>query len=161
MAKSSVKFLADQNISQKLIAILNHLGEKSISSIYRTDMVDWLDPDWLPEATRRGYICVTCDSRMAVELGTAQILINERARVIFFGEHFAGSRKWEQALWLLKHWREIRSFAQGMVRGQLVRVNKNGSIVGVVPGKKRRAFPSRVAMGRKLAAKNNNGVLRF
>ena len=150
MATSSVKFLADQNISPKLVRILHQLDERSITSIYHeADMVDGLDAEWLPKAAERGYVCVTCDCRMATELSLAQILISEKVKVIFLSDYFADSKKWEQALWLLRYWQKIKAFAQDMSSGQLVRVHKNGKIVAVVPGRKRHAPPSRAAKSQK------------
>ncbi len=122
---------------------MHHLGERSITSMFGSDMEQKPDTDWVPTATQRGYVCITCDCAMISDLAIAQVLVKENARAIFFGNHFADSKKWDQALWLLKHWDAIRAYAEGMTPGQLVRVNKNGRIVSVDPGRRRRVPPKR------------------
>ncbi|MDO8588433.1 MAG: hypothetical protein Q7T82_15505 [Armatimonadota bacterium] len=133
MVESRLKFLADENIPPVLVTILRKLNEKSIESMHGSPYAGQPDEVWLPSVIERGYICLTCDRRMLAESGIAQILIDQRATMIFLGPHFANSRPWDQAIWLLKYWRKIKEHAATMSPGRLVRVHKNGRIVPVTP----------------------------
>ena len=132
MEKGSLKFLVDENISPKLVTILNKLGERSVYSLHREDAYRGQDDEvWLPLASQRGFICVTCDCQMLCDQGIATVLRDSQATVIFLASNFARSRTWDQALWLLRHWRKIKAFAEGMRPGQLVKVYQNGRIAPV------------------------------
>jgi hypothetical protein len=98
---------------------------------------------------------------MTAELAMAQILINERPRVIFLESHFANSTPWDQTLWLLKHWKKIKAHAEGMSKGQLIRVLTNEKIVAVKPGQKRRKPPVRKPVDRRVAPGETNGQGAF
>lgn len=136
MAKGSVKFLADEHVSPKIVAIINKLGDQSISSIRHGPFQHYSgtpDDYWIPEVTRNGFICVTCDTRMLIDRTIAPCLETAKARMIFLGRHIAESSLWDQALWWLKHWRQISLYAETMTPGQLVKVSSRGKITPVSP----------------------------
>ena len=138
MVESRLKFLADENIPPVLVTILRKLNEKSIESVHGGQYAGQPDEVWLPTVIKRGYICITCDRRMLAQSGIAQILIDQNARMIFLGPHFANSKAWDKAIWLLRHWHKIKDHASTMSPGQLVRVHKNGRIIPVTPTTGRR-----------------------
>jgi hypothetical protein len=131
MEKSSLKFLADENISPVLVTIINKLGDRSLEAFNRTTYMGMPDEEWLPTAAERGYICLTCDRKMLAEPVVAQAVKATKVRAIFLGENFSHSVRWDQALWLLKHWRKIRSHAESMQPGDLIRVSKAGRITEI------------------------------
>ena len=131
MQKGSLKFLADEQISPVLIRILNHVGEKAILRFSSNFPNGTADEKWIPEATRRGFVCVTYDRKMLMTESIAPLFKKANARVIFIGNHLANVGCWDQALWMLKHWRKIRQRATTMTPGELLRVHKNGRIVPV------------------------------
>jgi hypothetical protein len=132
MAESSVKFLADENISPVLVEIIRKLGDRSLSSIHRySDYLGTPDEHWVPLATKREYIIVTCDRRMLIKHGISQALETTGARCIFLARNFADANRWNQALWLIRYWPKIRKHAETMGQGNLVRVTSNCRILTI------------------------------
>jgi hypothetical protein len=133
MEQSGLKFLADECFSPVLIRILKHLGEKSIQPFKPNFEHGTPDEVWIPQATERGYICITLDRQMLSADKLAPFFVEAKARIIFIGKHLANATRWDQALWLLKFWRKVREHAGAMKPGQLCKVLKNSRIVPVVP----------------------------
>ena len=133
MEQSGLKFLADECFSPVLIRILKHLGEKSIQPFKPNFEHGTPDEVWIPQATQRGYICITLDRRMLGAENIAVFFAQAKARVVFIGSHLANMRRWDQALWLLKYWHRIRERAGTMTAGELVKVLRYGRIVPVAP----------------------------
>lgn len=128
-------FLADENISPVLIDIIRKLGDRSIFSIHR--MEDYRgapDEEWIPRATQRNYVIITCDRRMLTEHGIAQALKQTQARCVFLAHPFASANKWKQALWLIRYWPKIREYAATMQPGDLARATMKCQIAPVVCG---------------------------
>jgi hypothetical protein len=131
--EGSVRFITDENISKRLVAILNKLGERSVESIYGTDYTGTPDEEWLPLVAERGYICISCDRRMTIESSIAPFLVKANVRAIYLSKHFANAKIWQQALWMLKYWHQIKSHAQTMKPGDLVKVLHNGKMKQITP----------------------------
>ncbi len=133
MAESSLGFLFDENISSKLVTILRLLGVKGLITMERAYGTGAKDEDWIPMAAEQGYIYVTLDRMQLVDEAISQRFHDAGARAVFFSSRFAQAPKWDQAVWLLKHWRTIADATCAIPRGSIRFVHWNGTIVDNPP----------------------------
>lgn len=143
MARGGLKFLADENISRTLVQVLTKLGPGClVESIHSKPEQGHPDEEWIPVYTERGYIILTPDRKQLREEVVARVLVDTSARVVFLPKRFADSKRWDQALWLLRHWPKILERSRRMRGGHLVSVHWNGAFSSVRPdfeGKRRRS----------------------
>ena len=122
-----VKFLADENISPVLVQILRKLGAGFIESIHSKPEKGLPDEHWIPLYASRGYVAISPDRRQLKEERVARILIASGARMIYLPQKFADSKRWDQALWLLRYWWRIVERVQTMSPdGEIVVFRWNG-----------------------------------
>lgn len=125
---SSIGYLFDENVSPKLVSILRNLGEPGLYLVVRVFGYGAKDSDWLPRVAEYGYICVTCDRRQLADERIARVVQAARGRAVFLPSQFAQARRWDQALWLLRHWPRIKEATTGLVRGEVRFVRWNGRV---------------------------------
>lgn len=131
MAKGSIGILFDENFSPNLVRILRHLGAKGLGTVVDKFGSGAKDVDWIPRAGQLGYVYVTQDRQQLRDDRLAPLLHDAGARAIFLPHRFSKANRWEQALWLLKHWKEIASEANELESGDLSRIHWNGKIVRI------------------------------
>lgn len=114
MAQSSLKFLADANISNQLVRIVRRLGGGFIESLTSKDEGSVADEVWIPLYAKRGYIAISLDRRQLRSEVIAKAIVSSGARMIYLPGRFADAKRWDQALWLLKRWWAIVERAEQM-----------------------------------------------
>src|SRR5579864_1214190 len=126
--KSSLKFLADENISPVLVQILRKLEAGFVESIHSKEGERGLpDEEWIARYTRRGYIILSLDRRQIRDHRVAQVVARSGARIIYLPSKFADSNRWDQALWLLRNWWSIVDQAGNMkVTGEVLILRWDG-----------------------------------
>jgi len=107
------------------------LGEKGLGTVVDKFGYGAQDEDWIPKAAAWGFVYVTLDKRQLHDTRIAPILKQAGARAIFLPNRFAHLNRWDQALWLLKHWKPIAVRATDLQEGQLIRVTWTGRIVEI------------------------------
>lgn len=127
MADSSLKFLADENVSHELVTILRKLGAGSIISLSRTPDVGTADDHWIPLYTDRGFVILTPDREQLRDDVILNAIRDCGARMVFLPRHFADSKRWDQALWFLKYWWKLAERCAVLKPGELVRFHKYGT----------------------------------
>lgn len=127
MAESGLKFLADANVSPQLVTIVKNLGGGFIESLTRKPEAAAADEVWIPLYAQRGYVAISCDRRHMKSESIAQVVAASGARMIYLPSRFADSKRWDQALWLLRRWWSIVERAEKMdASGEVVFVHWNG-----------------------------------
>lgn len=109
-----LKFLADENMSPVLIQILRKLGAGFIESMHSKPERGSMDEHWIPLYAERGYITISLDRKQLKQGAVIQVLVSSGARMIYLPQRFADSKRWDQALWLLRFWRRIVERAGSM-----------------------------------------------
>lgn len=134
--ESSLRFLADQQMSLGLVRILGKLGEKCLLHISMVPDLDGTADDyWIPTAASRNFICITCDRNTLNDAVISQAMRSSQARMIFLCHKYAQSDKWDQLCWFLRYWRKVKEYAKTMAPGDMIRVHWNGRIIPVDPSK--------------------------
>lgn len=129
--KGRIAFVADENISPRIVSIINKLRDNDIKHLSRRSEGRYMsqpDEEWIPELVRQDCIIVTCDRNMTTNTSVFPCLLEAKARVVFIGRHLAGERLWQQALWWLKYWHKIKKHAASLAAGQCIKVGKRGKI---------------------------------
>lgn len=129
MAQSSVKILTDENISPRLAQILYEVGHKSAYQFDRQfpSNKGVQDEYYLPEATKRNFVVLSCDRNMKTRPVVARFLAEGTARVIFLPSFFAqgaGGRLRDQLMWMLKYWPKIETIAETMQPGDIINLDR-------------------------------------
>lgn len=127
-AKSGVRLLADECLSIALPDILNRVGIRGIHSFRSEFEYGIPDEDWVPEATRRNFICLSCDRKMLIREQIAAFISRKTARMIFLPSSVARARLRVQLGWMLRYWDRIEHYADAMPPGAIASINKRGQI---------------------------------
>jgi hypothetical protein len=135
MAEGSIGYLFDENFSPRLVSILRLLGEQGLHTVVKVFGAGADDADWLPRAAEYGYIYVTSDRKQLTDERIAQVVRDVNGRAVFLSSRFATSRRWDQALWILKHWRQIKADTSELARGEARFVQWAGTVVIKLPGR--------------------------
>ncbi|MCW5935186.1 MAG: DUF5615 family PIN-like protein [Fimbriimonadia bacterium] len=97
MAKSSLKFLADENLSPVLMRILRLLGVGAAESIHGKPEQGFPDEQWIPIYAQRGYIILTLDRAQLKNSYLIQVIKQTGAKIIYlpkkFSDQASGSRR--------------------------------------------------------------------
>ena len=125
--KSGVKILADENISPVLVKIIVLLGGGFVESIHRKPEQGHPDEEWIPVYASRGYVMLSCDRRQTKSEAVSRVMAACGARMVYLPSAFADLRRWDQALWILRHWPKIVARAARMRPGELVLFGTRGA----------------------------------
>lgn len=69
---------------------------------------DVLDPDWIPEVARRGWLIVTRDSAIITNRNEIAAVREHRAKMVALNQQDAGT-KWGQLEVIMTRWRDIEN----------------------------------------------------
>jgi hypothetical protein len=69
---------------------------------------DVLDPDWIPEVARRGWLIVTRDSAIITNRNEIAAVREHRAKMVALNQQDAGT-KWGQLEVLMTRWRDVEN----------------------------------------------------
>jgi len=69
---------------------------------------DVLDPDWVPEVARRGWLIVTRDSAIITNRNEIAAVREHRAKMVALNQQDAGT-KWGQLEVIMTRWRDIEN----------------------------------------------------
>ena len=120
-------FFFDNTFPRQIPAILRLMDVDAIhlSERYPPETKDVL---WLPEASRHGWTVITGDQNIRTR--PAERLALEQANLITFFAYkgFTKQGRWEQVIWIVRHWRAIEAQAGKSQRGVSYEVNINGKI---------------------------------
>ena len=135
-AKSSVKILADENISIHLIKILHMVGVRTAYPFDKEEPGGQFpkatpDEEWIPQADARGFVCLTQDRKTLRQSHIAQVICESGARMIFLPAKWGDAGLRMQLLWSLKYWPKLEERAATMKPGECVKVLMNGRIIAI------------------------------
>lgn len=134
MADSSLKFIVDECIPPVLATFMMKLRAGYLYSM-RDEGHDYLgkpDEEWIPAATNRGFIIITCDRNMLKTKAIANALHKAQAIAIFLPSYFAQATPYDKTLWLLKVWPKIREYAATMKSGDTIKITQRGQITSAI-----------------------------
>jgi hypothetical protein len=117
-----VTFFFDNNFSD---AIPRILAELDVEASHLRDHFDGhaKDVDWIPIVGSRGWVLLTADEAIRRVPIEAQALRDAQIVTFFFGKWYLRRKKWDQVLWILKHWPEIDRRAREARPGESFLVN--------------------------------------
>jgi len=117
-----VTFFFDNTFSRSIPRILLELD---IDATHLRDHfpADTKDVVWIPEIGKKGWVLVTAD--LSVQKRNAERIALREANIVtfFFGTWFLDKRKWDQVVWIIKHWRTIEEEAHKTKPGTSLEVN--------------------------------------
>lgn len=73
-----------------------------------------VDPDWIPEVTRRDWLIITRDSNIAVNRAEIAAVRDHGARMVALGREAIGT--WAQLEVLLTQWRRVEALLRSPAR---------------------------------------------
>jgi hypothetical protein len=122
-----VTFFFDNTFPHQIPALLRLMDVDAIHLSERFPQ-DTKDVVWLPEASRHGWIVITGDQNIRTR--PAERVALEQANLITFFAYkgFTKQGRWDQVIWIVKHWRAIETHAGKSPRGMSYEVNVNGKI---------------------------------
>lgn len=122
-----VKLLFDENISQRLVEFINR--ESGLAQMAHIRQRGWSglpDAQWIPTATRSGFVIITGDRNETTRGYTVEDLKAMGARVILLSSFWDHLNRWQRAKWLVNHIEQLVDIAQAMSDGTVYLVNKRG-----------------------------------
>jgi len=122
-----VTYFFDNNISPDLVKILRLLGVNGVALRERFSP-ETPDEDYLSFVAQQGWVLVTCDLRIRTRPPEAAALKRAGIRAVFIGNFFPNLSIWEQALWLVKNWRQIDGIVATRRPGTICSVKRRGRI---------------------------------
>jgi len=127
-----MKYFMDHCCSRKLARILALL---SVDIVALTDLFpeNTLDVDFLPKLREWDRILVTADKRIRTARLEATALMKSGVSAIILGPAFLKMQRWDQAKFLISHWREIDEFISQQNPGTIIRVQHTGKCTIVQP----------------------------
>jgi hypothetical protein len=94
--------------------------------------------DELPENTRdvalfaflagSDFVFISQDKRQLTRIAEARELKNAGISAIYFEPFWNRLQFWDQATWLVKHWRTISQFSEAVERGTVGAIKQRGKI---------------------------------
>jgi hypothetical protein len=125
-----VIFFFDNTFPHQIPAILKLLD---VEAIHLRDHFaqDTKDVVWLPEISAKGWVVITGDQNIRTR--PAERIALEQANLITFFAYkgFTKQGRWEQVIWIVRHWRAIESQASRSPQGVSYEVNVNGKITKI------------------------------
>jgi hypothetical protein len=123
-----VTFFFDNNMSRPLVHFIRDLGA-DVCHLQDHFSADVKDVSWIPWVGERQYVVVTCDERLRKNEVERIAIIQHKVAVLLLPNRFSRLLAWDQAEWLVPHWRKIEREAQKEVRwGTFYKVTDNGKI---------------------------------
>lgn len=102
-------YFFDNNISPRLARILRLLDVHAVA-LREEFAQDTPDHVYLTEIKQRGWTLVTCDGRVRTRPPESLALRTAGITSVFIRSFFLEMNLWDQAIWLLRHWREIDQY---------------------------------------------------
>jgi len=102
------------------------LGGGFIESMMRKAEAGTADESWIPLYASRGYVVLSCHRRQMQNAVVARTVAASGAKMVYLASAFADMKRWDQALWILRHWWTIKHCACEMAKGELVVFSKSG-----------------------------------
>jgi hypothetical protein len=90
------------------------------------------DEIWLPHLRDSGYVVVTSDRAIRKGSATALALKESGVTAIFLPKGFEEMRRWDQAVWLIRHWPNVEAYIAKAKTGALVQMTNGGSFTPIV-----------------------------
>ncbi len=84
------------------------------------------DEHWIPLYSSRDYVLLSCDRQQVKDAVIARAIASCGARMIYLPAAFANMRRWDQALWIPRHWWRIVDAAGLMKQGELLVLSRTG-----------------------------------
>jgi hypothetical protein len=118
-----VTFFFDNCISKAIPRILTELD---VDACHLTQHfpADTNDTEWIPWVGYRGWIVVTVDNEIKRNTPEREALRSADIVAFFFGRWFLDRQKWDQATWIVKHWRAIETHARSAQTGTIISINR-------------------------------------
>lgn len=135
--KSSLTFVFDECLSNKIAETLDHCGKRLNIQIrvYSLESLGWRnrsDIDWIRDANKAGYIPVTSDKKMVSMHDIAQLVKSLNATLCILSPEISQLRRWPISRWMYNNLEGIANSVRNVNKGTTWIIRKNGAIA-VVP----------------------------
>jgi predicted nuclease of predicted toxin-antitoxin system len=124
---ATATIILDNNISPKIADALLALGATNVKTVRKEFGDDAKDPDWVPEAAKRGWVILTTDRRLLTRPAEKRMIVSHKASVLVIKPFFGKRKLWDKAGWLIGNWPKIEGFASAMAKGTVAIVQQNGT----------------------------------
>jgi len=120
-----VRYFFDNNISYRYAAMLRALGVDAVA--LREHLPEDIDDTPLFQQLA-GIDCVFVanDMKQLTREGEAAELKKAKITAIYFGPFWSKLKFWDQAVWLITKWPTIEGFVEGVERGTIAEIKRNG-----------------------------------
>lgn len=123
-----MKYVFDADLSQQIAKILALLGE-DVCHVRDRFSASTPDTEWLHWAAQEGRVVVTGDLKMRSRRVEVEVFRALSITAVFLEPSIRRMKRWDQALWMLSHWREMAAVVASASPGSCFRATKGGRTV--------------------------------
>lgn len=123
-----MKYVFDADLSRKIAKVLALLGE-DVCHVRDRFSGSTPDTEWLEWAAAEGRIVVTGDLKMRSRRNEVEVFRALSITAVFLEPSIRRMKRWDQALWMLNHWREMAAVVASAPAGSCFRATKGGQTV--------------------------------
>ena len=120
-----MKYLFDNAISYRLANMLKALGVDVIA-LREEFPQDTKDTQLFEHLHGRNVVFVSTDTSQLSREQEARALKGARITALYLGPFFQRMKGWDQAIWLVRRWKVIEGFAEGVAAGTCAEIKQNG-----------------------------------
>jgi hypothetical protein len=120
-----MKYVFDNCISYRLAEMLRALNEDVIH-INSLMPVDTPDVELFEKIKHDGRVFVSLDRMQKTREREALAIKENRITGLWLSRFFCKKIFWEQAVWLVKHWKTIDGYVSGVEVGTCAEIKENG-----------------------------------
>ncbi len=129
-----MKLFLDNTFARRMARILRELDE----DVIHLQEVDGFtgatkDEEWMPYVAQQGWPAVTGDGRILTRPHERELWRKLSLTLVVMHKGYTSLPLWDQAVFLLKHWPELRKRATKARRGEALMVKANGKIEPLRP----------------------------
>jgi len=118
-------FLLDNMISPRIAAALTALGE-DVRALRDEFPRATPDTEWIQELGKRGWAFITVDKHISTRPHEVAALKAAQVTAFFLGRFWAKAKRWDQAVWFVRHWPKFQNVVSTFTRGTCFAVQQNG-----------------------------------
>ena len=121
-------YFFDNSISFRLAEMLRALDVDAVA-LREEFAEDTKDVSLFEKLSGRNVAFISTDTSQMTREQEARALKDAGITVLYLGPFFQHMRFWDQAVWLVRRWKVIEGFTEGVAQGTCAEIKQNGKAV--------------------------------